>query len=402
MRLFPRLNHRVLAVFSIVALPILFVAAAVAFGLGQAGIRATFGEHLIAAAEQTAGTVDRFVFRRVMDASKTARVPTLREAAAAASRMPFDAATVRQLDELWLSQPTVPTPLLNVLTSPAAEYLAQLSQLDPIFREILLTDRYGRLVAASGRTTDYYQADEPWWTEAYGDGVHGRVRVSDVAWDESADVDAFRITTPVLGSSGNEVVGLLQVVIDARELGALIGGSRVGRTGGAAILRPDGSFVFAAGGFAPKATFFAEDLLRENLGKVRPGGLLPGFSFQAQDADGRPYLVAVGRSQLQSSYSELKWVVATYQLESELFAPVRAQAWYMATALAFVALTVFTVALWFSQTLATSRIHDDLHLIDHPRTTGFDEQSSEVAATPPVDLRGVDELSHRGSETKTH
>jgi signal transduction histidine kinase len=53
------------------------------------------------------------------------------------------------------------------------------------FAEVMVTDATGRLVAATNKTSDYYQADEAWWQNCYNDG-RGRVLISDVIFDESA------------------------------------------------------------------------------------------------------------------------------------------------------------------------------------------------------------------------
>lgn len=376
MHLQPRVNRRVVVVLSIIAVPIVFAAVAVALRLGQADIRAKFGEFLTANAEQTARAVDTFMFRRVMDAWKIARMPMVREAASAGSRRGFDAKAEPLLDDLWRAQPTIPPALVEVLNGPPAMFLADLVQSDPAWREVLLTDRHGRLVAASGRSTDYYQADELWWSDAFGDGVRGHLHVSDTEWDESARVDAFAIDVPVLDRSGLEVAGVLKVVVDVRELGALVGADRAGRAEGAALLREDGSHVLGSSGPGARPSFFGGEEIRKGLAANGAGGSLAGFIVQARGKDGEPYVIGVARTQLHSSYAPLRWVVATYEAESELFAPVRALATYVAGALMFVALMVLGLVLWCSRTLDTSGIQDELHLVEHPQRSASDQASA--------------------------
>lgn len=53
------------------------------------------------------------------------------------------------------------------------------------FAEVMITDLSGRLVAATNKTSDYFQADEDWWQRCY-DGGNGRPLISDVLFDESA------------------------------------------------------------------------------------------------------------------------------------------------------------------------------------------------------------------------
>ena len=60
-----------------------------------------FGLQLSQVAEHTAAAVDAYVFRRILDVSMMARVPTLRQAAAAGSAVPLDAERVKRLDREW-------------------------------------------------------------------------------------------------------------------------------------------------------------------------------------------------------------------------------------------------------------------------------------------------------------
>jgi hypothetical protein len=126
-----------------------------------------------------------------------ARVPEIRRAAAEGTQQSFNERNVLQLDAEWQQKRQVPPSLSGVLQNPAARFLADVAKQDTLYREILVTDRQGRLVAASQLTTDYYQADEPWWTQALDDGRQGRITVSDVRRDDSAGIYAFDIAVPV-------------------------------------------------------------------------------------------------------------------------------------------------------------------------------------------------------------
>ena len=72
----PRTNFRVLTGFLIGALPVLAVGVILVLGIGQARLRDSYSRHLAEVAEQTTATVDRYVFRRIVDASILARTPT--------------------------------------------------------------------------------------------------------------------------------------------------------------------------------------------------------------------------------------------------------------------------------------------------------------------------------------
>jgi hypothetical protein len=375
----PHMNIRVLTVFALVSLPILAVGAAIVLGVGQSQLRGAFGLQLSQVAEHTASAVDAYVFRRVIDVSEMARVPTLRQAAEAASARPFDSSQVMALDRQWQSAGAPPDVLKAVTSGDAALFLRDIVQHDPIYREILLTDRQGRLVAASNPTSDYFQADEDWWHDAYADGLTGRASLTDVSWDDSARVFAMEIAVPVPGTGSSDLAGVLKVVADIREMLAFVAGTRVGLTGQAVLLRPDGSVVFSSQTVDPTAIFYAAPLLREHLQSIQQVEPPYHLSFTAVDHEGARNLIGVAPSQLGLSYPKLSWLVAVSQSEDELFAPVRTQLNALMLVIALTAVAVLLLALVFSMRLAAPPVDIDMHLVDHPKVTRIaDEEEASV------------------------
>ena len=323
----PHMNARVLTVFALVSLPLLALVAFVALGAGQAQLRSSFELQLSQVAEQTASSVDAYMYHRFVDVLMIGRTPTVRQAAAEASAMPFDATRVHELDYQWRDSGRVPAALAPIQNNPAATFLRDHVGHDAIYREVLLTDKYGRLVAASGVTSDYDQSDEDWWIEASEQGVTGRLVVSDVRWDDSARLFALEMSVPVPSPSGDEMAGVLKVVADIREMLAFVAGTRLGVTGEAALVRPDGSIVYSARARGPNARFFAAGLLRERLDAVDRGEPTFALAFTARDTEKNTrYVVGVSPSQLGMTYPNLSWLVAVSQSEEELFSPIRTQA----------------------------------------------------------------------------
>ncbi len=377
---FPRINSRVLATLLLVALPALAVAGVVAIGVGQAQLRDSYGRLLGRMAEQTAASVDAFVFRRITDVVTLATVPIVRDASEIASAATLDLKQVNQIDRIWQQHVGLPPEARGLLDSPASRFLHEVVRNDSIYREILVTDRAGRLAAASGVTSDYFQGDERWWREATSTG---RVTVSDVAWDESAAVYAIEVATPVEAGSGG-VVGVLKAVIDTRELFAAVVGVYGAGTGERVLARSDGSVVFSRESVDPSTQYFAATLLRAHLEGVRPGDAEHRGYFRAAGADGRLHVVAIAPSQIARSFPELPWVVAVSESESALFAPVRAQVTNLLLVLLIAAVLFSIVAVWWSARLAAppdpNLFEMELHLGKHPHVAGIDERrKTEVA-----------------------
>ncbi|MFO7692011.1 MAG: cache domain-containing protein [Vicinamibacterales bacterium] len=372
----PHINVRVFTILVFVSLPLYALAAVMVLGTGQAQLRDAFGLQLTDTAQQAAATVDSYVFRRIIDVSILARVPDVQSAAAAGSRTPLDVARAREIDTLWVSQPGATAARLGVLETPASQFLRDIVSNDQAYREILVTDREGRLVAASNATSDYIQSDETWWKEAFNDGTRGLVAVSDVLWDESAKSHAIEIAVPVTERPGERLVGVLKVVADARELLAVAAGVKSSMSGEAFLIREDGSIVFSRRGIGGQAQFFAADLFRERMKSYKAGDPQFRIDFSARDQSGRSYLVGIAPCQLGSSYPHLAWMVAVTQAEDELFAPARAQMWRMLGVFGLVAAAVLAIAVWFSLRLAAPPVGTDTHITEHTEVPRIEEESA--------------------------
>jgi hypothetical protein len=353
-----RLNVRVFSVFLVVGLVMLAAASYFVIGIGQAGLRNAWGEHLRQVADQTAAAVDTYVFRLVIDASVLAHVPEVREAAS-------DAATPASAKKV-------------------AGFLAEVTRQNPLYRDLILTDRQGRVVAASGPVPSTITTVGR--KEAFGDGTRGRLVVSDVRYDARAGAWTIEIATPIEGAE-ERVDGVLLAVVDVREIGAVLGGVRMGATGDAALVREDGSFVFAQGRVDPNARFFATDLLRERLAQAKKGEPQTPLQFGASTADGTPRLVGVAVSQLKATFPHMAWIVAVSQGEDELFAPVRAQATSLMVVLGLTTIAVLLFAFWYSIRLAAlPELEEiDMHLVRHPRVHRIEEpEEAEEQRLEPV------------------
>ncbi len=384
---FPRINQTVLAAFLLVSLPGLVVGVVIVLMLGQARMREFYGEQLSYVAQQTAAVVDAYVFRKILDVSVLGRTPELRAAAAAGSRDPVDPAAVRTLDEAWIKGGAVPAQLGGFFESPASRYLADVIVQDQVYRELLLTDRHGRLVAASNRVSDYDQSDEDWWKAAAD--AQGRVSVTDVRWDESARALALEVAVPVRTPGGDELAGILKAVVDARELLAAVAGLKIGGTGQATLLRSNGAIVFSRASSDPNTRYFATEELSRRLEATETAqtGQIDRFVLRA-DAAGEAQLIGVAPSQLNRSYPNVNWFVAVSQAERELVAPMRSVGLYLAVLFGAVLITVMGLALYFSMRLAAPPVDVGMDLVEHPPVRRMPDTGEEAEYEPAARTGG--------------
>jgi len=75
----------------------------------------------------------------------------------------------KDMDERWAKASNNDPLIAEYTKSPLGNRLREIARDDPSIAEIFMTDKYGGLVAASNRTTDFYQADEEWWQKSFND-----------------------------------------------------------------------------------------------------------------------------------------------------------------------------------------------------------------------------------------
>ena len=125
---------------------------------------------------------------------------------------PADPREIEAIEAAWGDLPTQPAGVLwKVLNNSISRRLRLIQKEDPLIAEILVTDRAGRLVAATQKTSDYFQADEDWWLGAWRQG-EGCIYTPPVNFDQSAGVWSIDVCIPI--RDGKEVVGIAKVVLD--------------------------------------------------------------------------------------------------------------------------------------------------------------------------------------------
>ena len=111
-------------------------------------------------------------------------------------------------------------PLLGgILDNPLSAQLRVFQKVNPVFAEALMTDAQGRLIAATEKTTDYWQADETWWQRAVALGTH-RAAVEGVHYDASARVYSLDVSLPIRDWRAPEqpAAGVIKGVVNASPL----------------------------------------------------------------------------------------------------------------------------------------------------------------------------------------
>ncbi len=176
--------------------------------------------------------------------------------AVAASNVEFDAmadaeAYIDQVDDEWTSTPldVVPDSMVEILGSSISEMLRRtliehyLTEHGfEIFANVVITNKYGAVMAVTARVDDFRQNDETWWHSAQ----ETELLITDVQRDIGTGIYGPWICVPVLDVSG-EVIGVAMAVTNVLLIAKDIELTALGyETSELKITTPDGRLIFSS------------------------------------------------------------------------------------------------------------------------------------------------------------
>ena len=121
------------------------------------------------------------------------------------------------LDEKWKQSNGINGFIKALMTNSCAQVLIEFQDSYEGFPEIFVTDIRGLIVCETNKTTDYYQADEAWWTETYNQG-RGKSHFGGFEYDESAFAEAISIYIPVIDPDTGKIIGTIKAVCDITQI----------------------------------------------------------------------------------------------------------------------------------------------------------------------------------------
>jgi methyl-accepting chemotaxis protein len=155
----------------------------------------------------------------------------------------LSSANIQELDAAWKSgAPEAERIADRALNAPVNALLSRFQQHNPAIVEVFLTDSRGLVVAMTGRSSDFFQSDEPWWQQVQ---QTGEFTVEALEFDESTQAYAVSVGVPLVDPQNGEILGVLRGSIDVTRALNAIQTLRVGKSGYTVITDRTGEVIYS-------------------------------------------------------------------------------------------------------------------------------------------------------------
>jgi hypothetical protein len=240
------LNIKLISSTVVVAVVAVVAVAVLINNFTRTALTQEVGNNLVALANARALNVGELLARELSNLETLAVNNSLQEGVVArnATYADNEAAIQAQLlvlDETWLTADDNDPLIQSVLTNELVAEMKELQTISPQHIEIFITDRYGALIASTNRTSDYYQADEEWWLEAYGAGFGG-THIGIPEYDESTDTLAINVAVSMFDRNADwsgRISGVLRTTIRLDALSDILATATSEKTGETDLIFPN-------------------------------------------------------------------------------------------------------------------------------------------------------------------
>ena len=120
-------------------------------------------------------------------------------------------ADIADLDGKWTKSASDDPWIKSFLINAVANTLSDFQEKNLGFVEIFVTDGRGLNVGQTNKTSDFYQADEEWWVDAFNNGA-GKTYHGELEYDESAKSESIPVFAPVKDENGR-TIGVIKAVL---------------------------------------------------------------------------------------------------------------------------------------------------------------------------------------------
>ncbi|NQT18200.1 MAG: HAMP domain-containing protein [Planctomycetes bacterium] len=334
-----RIVHKLSLGFLFVALMI-WVAGGMAARMSRQVLQEAIEDSTVAFAGYVLDTIDTTIGERIEDIQVQATVLEMSELLAKSNKefeqMDDVAGYVQQQDQEWTSAPrgTLTPFMKDIIDNSLSRELQAKAKFyegkhgHSLFAAAFVTNRFGVVVAAAQRTSDYRQDDEQWWQCARANGVY----VGDIGYDESAETYAICIAIRVNDEEGR-FIGVKKAELSIQQFVEIVSEMRsrkLGRGFSASnywLLTKEGNVIYSTrdhNTLEPAPDYLSHlrvcsmsDEHADSSGENADEGAVSCYTDANEDA-----LVVCTRSRGHGDFKGLGWLLLVKHDAKDVFAPV--------------------------------------------------------------------------------
>jgi len=244
------------------------------------------------------------------------------------------------MDKRWIEAPDDHPVLKDYLENALSLKLKELKGQDEKLVNVMITDRFGGLVASTSRPSGFYSFNQDWWLSSYAKG-RGKIFITNPEYDEASNLWCLGFALPVEDETGG-VIGIYKAQVTLDAFFKPLVNFKIGKTGNA-VLVDDKAYLLYHNNTLPFANKFCEysefqKTLRnvERWGELDSAYLNQGKTLVAysQVTPSRPQ--AYFYASLSDNYGNnllpvkgMNWYVFVERNLREIFAPLNKLIFFM-------------------------------------------------------------------------
>lgn len=320
--------------------------------VNRSSLEKAIGDNSVILAEDMINHIDNEVFIRLEQISRFIKIPLI-QSELVSSNESFDniknvESYIMDIDEMWISTPTNETSSFmdDLINNSLSDLLRDvfIYSTKGLFEhedysEVFVTNKYGANVAQTGRTSDYYQADERWWKDAY----ENKFSIGEFEYDESAERWSVPIGVFISDSTGS-FIGVIKAIIPvSMVLEEADSFTKKYGTADIIIINNDGDIIYKDGKFGFLGSVTEQNFYQEMVGDS-------GFFVSKDNLDNK--LFSFARSKGSNNFYGLGWtLIISYDTE-DIFLSVNNLQNILLTAIIILLLVIIIFSIIFSKSIS--------------------------------------------------